>query len=52
MMARAGEKTIPLTYVECVEQKLLNEARELSHSVEEVGTVSQRAPVGHGERGL
>jgi Mannosylglycerate hydrolase MGH1-like glycoside hydrolase domain len=30
MMARAGEKTIPLTYVECVEQKRLNEARELA----------------------
>jgi Glycosyl hydrolase family 63 C-terminal domain len=30
MMARADEKTIPLTYVECVEQKRLNEARELA----------------------
>ena len=38
--------------VDVTEQKRLNEAREAQHPVEEMGTLPQRAAVGHGPRGL
>ncbi len=38
--------------VDVVEQKRLNEAREATNPLEEVGTLLERAAVGYGPRGL
>ena len=38
--------------IDVAEQKRLNDAREARHPLEEMGTLPQRAAVGHGPRGL